>query len=187
MDEDADRVRLPSAGEFRVRAAQARAEANLSEAEFTRLLRDYGLDFRQENVAQIELGLRPMTLEEALAIGEVLQIEVPTSAGPIRVDLANVSFAQELNRAQKQWRRVVERLVSLQKATNGLVDSFTGIRFRYVIDVKAAGGTEDEKLLALAESLVKKASATKSILDVLQDELDDPEWQKEPNDADQYA
>jgi hypothetical protein len=176
MNENADRVRLPSVGEFRLRAAQARAAANLSEAEFTRRLRDYGLDFRQENVARIELGLQPMTLEEALVIGEVLHIEVPTSAGPIQAELANVSFARDLDRAQKQWRRLVERLVSLQKATNDLVGSSTGIRLRYIADVKAAGGTGDQKLLSLAQSLMEKASETKKALDVLQGELDDPDW-----------
>jgi hypothetical protein len=176
MNEDADRVRLPSAGEFRVRAAQARAAANLSEAEFTRRVRDYGLDFRQENVAKIESGLQPMTLEEALVIGEVLHIEVPTSAGPIKAELANASFAGDLDRAQKQWHRLVERLASLEEATNDVVNGTIGIRMRYIADVKAAGGTGDQKLLSLAQSLIEKASATKKVLDLLQEELDDPDW-----------
>jgi len=167
MNENADRVELPSAGEFRHRAAQARAAANLSEAEFTRRLRDYGLDFRQENVVKIESGLLPMALEEPLVVGEALQIEVPTSAGPIRVDLANVSFARELNRAQKQWHRLVERLAGLQKATNDLVENSTGIRLAYIVDVRTASGTEDEKLLSLAQTLIQKASATKDVLDAL--------------------
>jgi uncharacterized protein YndB with AHSA1/START domain len=177
MDENADRVQLPSTGELRVRAAQARAAANLSEAEFTQRLRAYGLDFRQENVAQIELGLRPMTLEEALVIGDVLQIEIPTSAGPIQVELANASFARDLDQAQKQWHRFVKRLFSLQKATDDLVDSFLDIRLRYIEEVRTASGTTDQELLSLARSLIKKASATKNVFDVLQEELDDPDWQ----------
>jgi hypothetical protein len=47
---------------------------------------------------------------------------------------------------------------------------------RYIADVKAAGGTGDQKLLSLAQSLMEKASATKKVLDVLQGELDDPDW-----------
>jgi hypothetical protein len=92
-----------------------------------------------------------MTLEEALVIGEVLQIEVPTSAGPIQAELANVCFARDLDRAQKQWRRLVERLASLQKATYDLVDSSVGIRLKDIADVKASGGTGDQKLLSLAQ------------------------------------
>jgi transcriptional regulator with XRE-family HTH domain len=176
MNENAGRVPLPSVGEFRVRVARARAAANLSEAEFTRRLRDYGLDFRQENVAKIESGLQPMTLEEALIIGEVLDIEVPTSAGPIQAELANVSFAEDLDRTRKQWRQLVERLASLQEAIDDLVDSSTGIRLGYISDVKAAGATGDQKLLSLAQSLMERASATKNVLDVLQRELDDPDW-----------
>lgn len=187
MDKNAGGVQLPSVGEFRVRAAQARAEANLSAAEFTKRLRDYGLDFRQENVAQIELGLRPITLEEALVIGEVLQMEVPTSAGPIRVDLANISFARDIDRTQRQWRRLVAGLVSLQKASNDLVEGSTGIRSRYIVDVRTASGTEDEKLLALVQRLIENASATKDVFDALQEELDDPDWQEELDDPNSPA
>jgi hypothetical protein len=171
-----DVVGPSSATEFRVRAAQARAAANFSDAEFTRRLRDYGLDFRQENVARIESGVQPMTLEEALVIGEVLHIEVPTSAGAIRVELASASFARDLDRAQKEWRRLVERLVSLHQATDDFVQSSAGIRAGYAADLKAAEGTGDQKLLSLAQSLFEKALATKQALDVLHGELDDPDW-----------
>jgi hypothetical protein len=48
MDQHADEGRLPWGGEFGARVAQAREAAEMSEAEFTRRVRAYGLDFRQE-------------------------------------------------------------------------------------------------------------------------------------------
>jgi hypothetical protein len=176
MDERADEGRLPWVGEFGARVAQARVAAKMSEAEFTRRVRAYGLDFRQENVRRIESGMQEMTLNEALVFGEVLQIELPTSPGPIKAELANASFARDLGRAQKDWLRIVERIASLQDATNNLIGTSDDLRMTYSADMEAIGTAGDQKLLLLAQALTKKLQSTNKALASLQAELGDPHW-----------
>jgi hypothetical protein len=174
MDQHADKGRLPWVGEFGARVAQAREAAKMSEAEFTRRVRAYGLDFRQENVMKIESGTQEITLSEALVLGEVLQIELPTSPGPIKAELANASFARDLERAQKDWLRIVERIASLQDATNDLISTSNNTRLTYTADMEAVGVTGDQKLLSLAQDLDEKLQSTKKALASLQAELGDP-------------
>jgi hypothetical protein len=162
---------LPPAGEFWDRIAHARLASKLSEAEFTSRVRAYGLDFRQEDVKKIESGLRPMTLEEALVIGDILKIELPTPRGPLKGQWANASFTRDLDRAKKEWNRIVERLDSLQKSTLDLVEMFTNMRITYALELKSSNMTGDRELLAKAEDLAAMLLATKRALGRLQLEL----------------
>ena len=176
MDQHADKGRLPWVGEFGARVAQAREAAEMPEAEFTRRVRAYGLDFRQENVRKIESGAQEITLNEALVFREVLQIDLPTSPGAIKANLANASFARDLERAQKDWIRIVERLASLQDATQSLIGTSDTMRMTYTADTEAVGVTGDQKLLSLAQDLDEKLQSTKKALASLQAELGDPNW-----------
>lgn len=178
MDDDAS---LPAgAGEFWAQVAQARAASELSEAEFTRRVRGYGLDFRQENVKEIESGLRPMTLEEALVIGDILKIELPTSPGPLKAQWTNASFILNLARAKKELGRIVERLDSLQKATLDLTKMITDMRITYALELKSAKVTGDRELLAIAEKLAATLLETKGALGRLQLELADDTSERRP-------
>lgn len=162
-----------AAGEFWAQVAHARAASELSEAEFTRRVRGYGLDFRQENVKEIESGLRPMTLEEALVMGDILKIELPTSPGPLKAQWANASLILDLARAKKELGRIVERLDSLQKATLDLIEMITNVRIAYALELKSAKVTGDRELLAIAEKLAATLLSTKMALGRLQLELAD--------------
>jgi hypothetical protein len=176
MDQHADKGRLPWGGEFGARVAQAREAAEMSEAEFTRRVRAYGLDFRQENVRKIESGAQEITLNEALVFREVLQIELPTSPGAIKANLANASFARDLERAQKDWLRIVERLASVQDATKSLISTSDTMRMSYTADTEAVGVAGDQKLLSLAQDLDEKLQSTTEALASLQAELGDANW-----------
>jgi hypothetical protein len=169
-----------AAGEFWAQVAHARAASELSEAEFTRRVRSYGLDFRQENVKEIESGLRPMTLEEALVIGDILKIELPTSPAPLKAQWANASFILDLARAKKEMGRIVERLDSLQKATLGLIEMITNMRIAYDLELKSATVTGDRELLGIAEKLAATLVATKIALGRLQLELADDTSKRGP-------
>jgi hypothetical protein len=176
MDQHADKGRRPWVGEFGARVAQAREAAEMSEAEFTRRVRAYGLDFRQEDVRKIESGAQEITLSEALVFREVLQIDLPTSPGAIKATLANASFARDLERAQKDWLRIVERLASLQNATQSLIGTSDTIQMTYTAETEAVGVTGDQKLLTLAQDLDEKLQSTKKALASLQAELGDANW-----------
>jgi hypothetical protein len=109
-----------------------------------------------------------MTFEEALVVGDILKIELPTSPDLMMAQWANASFVRDLERAKKQWGGIVARLDSLQKATLDLIEMITNVRMAYTLELKSAKVPGDRELIVIAEDLAATLLKTKRALGRLQ-------------------
>ena len=125
-----------------------------------------------------------MTLDEALVIGEVLNLELPTSPGPIRAELANTSFHSEVEKVRRNWFHILGRFPSIQQGIIDLHASISGIQGSYIAEMRAVQSLSEKGLVQSAEDLTNKISKAKSGLEALQKALNDPHWPEPKEDTD---
>lgn len=94
----------------------------MSQVELATRLNDLGVSFRQQTIAKIEQGLRPLKLEEALLIGKALDVEDQSVWDwdvSIDTQVALKSALQEVMVAKAKVQTVV---VELEHARENLKD-----------------------------------------------------------------
>ena len=101
---------LPWEAAFSSSIEQERKAAQMSQEEFARRLREYGLSFYAHTVEKIESGAQPIRLNEALVISKVLQVELPQVTGTMRAEQITQAYSKKLAKTVREWDKVVDLL-----------------------------------------------------------------------------
>src|SRR4051794_31824110 len=131
--------RLPWEAGFTASIANARASKNISFEELARRIREFGVLTHAHSVEEIESGARSITLSEALVICKVLDLGLPDILLPVRAELVNQSFAEDIDNAETDWGKVVERLAQVHRDVMQTLQHLLYLRSSYVEAIDSAG------------------------------------------------
>lgn len=117
----ADKAPADQEAGFRASMVAMRAEKDLSQTALANMLRDAGYAFHQQTVAKIEVGERPVRLEEAYAIAAALGSDVDEmTRGPVYIEkgralrTAHKEVMHAYEQAKEAARNLIEAMLDLE-------------------------------------------------------------------------
>jgi hypothetical protein len=157
---DAEFETLPWEAEFSASIARAREAAEISQEELARRTREYGLPLNVYNVQDIESGIQPIRLNEALVICKVLQLEFPEVTTTVGARIVTQSYSHALAKATRKWKGVVkDTLVESRKDVKASLEDSETLGSAYRKAMSFAGGEPDPVLDASIKALVKEITS----------------------------
>jgi len=156
---DAEFETLPWEAEFSASIARAREAAEISQEELARRTREYGLPLNVYNVQDIESGIQPIRLNEALVICKVLQLEFPEVTTPVRARIVTQSYSHTLAKATRKWEGIKDTLVESRKDVKASLEDSETLGSAYRKAMSFAGDEPDPVLDASIKALVKQITS----------------------------
>ena len=156
---DAEFETLPWEAEFSASIARAREAAEISQEELARRTREYGLPLNVYNVQEIESGVQPIRLNEALVICKVLQLEFPEVTTPVRGRIVTQSYSHSLAKATRKWQGIKATLAESRKEVKASLEDSETLGSAYRKAMSFAGDEPDTALDASIKALVKQITS----------------------------
>jgi transcriptional regulator with XRE-family HTH domain len=150
---------------FSATVAPARVEKGMSQEELARRMRTYGLPANAYDVQNIELGVQGISLNEALVISKVLEMELPVVTLSVRAELVTQSYAQTFGLAKKDWDKIVANLAQYRHQVEKALDNAERVSSNYRRAMERANGECDPELLVKMDALIDTISNIQNSID----------------------
>jgi len=125
----------------------------MSQTELARRIASYGLPFHQPTVQRVESGERPIRLNEAIVLCDILALELPEALQPETVERATQALLNFLRTARRDWEYILGNLGDLRDQVDAARQVLLMERDLYVHAIQAMGGDYDGDLAQSAEEL----------------------------------
>jgi transcriptional regulator with XRE-family HTH domain len=117
----------PSRGEPSSRSAQfgqivrgRRLTSGTTQADLAERMNEHGFSWHQTTVNKIENGLRPITWDEAVALGTLLDLDLSACADDVqRLEAEWRELDRQCDVAEVQFRRVLQRRTEVEERIAG--------------------------------------------------------------------
>lgn len=129
---------------FREQMKLVRERQGMNQTDLARRMADRGFAFHQQTVQRIEQGLRPVRLNEAMVLANILELSLDSMTTPMQADERDIVW--EVERARRECSEIAEN-ASVSRAE--LADK-VGTLALYVHDRLNTYSGEDDPLLKFA-------------------------------------
>jgi len=155
---------LPWERTFVENVTRARKAADMSQTELGKRIAAKGLPFHQQTVQRIENGSRPVRLNEAVVIAEVLYLEFPDVMMPKTAERATETFEMELRSARREWESIGAYTADLAKRVDSEKQGFFTERSSYVRTMQGVAEQHNAGLAAEADELIEEMRTAETAL-----------------------
>jgi len=149
-------VGLPWERTFVENVTRARKAADMSQTELGKRIATKGLPFHQQTVQRIENGSRPVRLNEAVVIAEVLYLEFPDVMMPRTAERATATFEMELRSVRRELESIGAQTADLVERVDSEKQGFFTERSFYVRTMQGVAEQHNAGLAAEADDLIEK-------------------------------
>jgi transcriptional regulator with XRE-family HTH domain len=163
---------LPWEAAFSSTVERARKAARMSQEEFARRLREYGLSFYAHTVDKIESGAQPIRLNEALVISKVLGVDFPKVTRTVPAELISQAYSKKLAKTLREWDKVVDLLNAAHHDVVKARQDFLSLHSSYIEEMTLADGSQDTELVTYMKAIEEQVLRVKDGLDEIDNELD---------------
>lgn len=156
MPDTVEAVGLPWERTFVENVTRARKAADMSQTELGKRIATKGLPFHQQTVQRIENGSRPVRLNEAVIIAEVLYLEFPDVMMPKTAERATETIEGYLRLARGEWESVGVFISDVADRVDSAKQDLLTERSFYVRAMQGVAESHDPALSGEADVLIEK-------------------------------
>jgi len=164
MPDTVEGVGLPWERTFVENVTRARKAADMSQTELGKRIAAKGLPFHQQTVQRIENGSRPVRLNEAVVIAEVLYLEFPDVMMPKTAERATETFAMQMGFARREWESIGVQMSDLAERVDSEKQGFFTERSFYVRTMQGVAEQHDAAFASEADGLIERMRAVQTAL-----------------------
>lgn len=147
---------------FRESMKRRREMLGVNQTELARRMKASGYSFHQQTIQRVEAGERPIRLDEAYAIAEILDTTVESMTRALRADVSETVYAVE------RFRRESSRLYDdIAEVTGDWQEAFDEVFAEFARSVPQTGERVDDWSALLAAWTLKGLWAFESINELL--------------------
>lgn len=147
---------------FRDSMKRRREILGINQTELARRMKALGYPFHQQTIQRVEAGERPIRLDEAYALAEILDTSVDSMTRTFRAEVSDVVYAVE--KLRRESRRLYD---DVHEVTDDWHAAFEEVFAEYARSVPQGGESIDEWSAVVSAWIIKGLWVSESINELL--------------------